>query len=701
MATSNQYIPAFYIDEVLVDKVTGEPLAGGIVTFYNNEQPSVLKYVYQKVGTANNYSFVLLPNPMTLSSSGQFVDSIGNNVIPYFLPYDAAGDVQLYDVNVESAAFVQQFRREGVPYVDTGDSPSNEANILTANEITNPQFVQVSFWPTTSFVFNVTGSNTVNQIAPGWDIVTTGTGTVTLSQVTSISTTAITNPPYALSITSAGISSLVLRQRLQASPRLLANGFLSGYFIAAASADVELTLSYVPSSGDSHVIVQGTTTNDSVFNAIFGVTEIGGTINTNPAPTGYVDIQLDIPVGASISVSSFEIIGVSTSTFTTVPFFEQTTPRQINNLFHYYYPLLSYKPIPSYLVGWDFPINYAQANLSTVGPIAGVNTSYYTWDQTIVFQTKTNGVTTTRATNRNMVLTSNTGANSFAISQYLDRQAKEILSAPFCINLRALSTLTAPICTISVWWTADASVPTLPSNFITSLDSNGLPAVIGTWNQVPRSNWGNPTFNLTSSMANYGWAGFDASATSASTTATHIAVVIGFGTVVSGGTVQIESCSLQAGSIPTIPAPVTPEQSLLDCELYYEKTYTVGDPVGSATAFGAILARQTTNATGTQFHNLSFGYAFRAIKRISSPIVTLYSTSGTSAAVSGVVSNIGGSSSTGDVAISNWTQAGLNSQAVYYIATTGVSSPTIVGPVTRPDGYILFQATVDARLGVV
>ncbi len=88
MALDSHYIPAFSIEDVLLDKDTGSPLSGGLVYFYRNSQPGTLKSVYQLSGTTPDYTYTPLTNPVVLSSIGTFADSLDNPVIPYFYPYD-------------------------------------------------------------------------------------------------------------------------------------------------------------------------------------------------------------------------------------------------------------------------------------------------------------------------------------------------------------------------------------------------------------------------------------------------------------------------------------------------------------------------------------------------------------------------------------------------------------------------------------
>ena len=117
MAIDPRYIPAFSIEEVILDKDTGAPLTGGIVTFEQANQPGILKPVWQITNTSGVYSYTQLPNPMILSAIGTFQDALDNPVVPYFLPFDENGDPEYYRVIVESSANVPQFVRDPVPYI--------------------------------------------------------------------------------------------------------------------------------------------------------------------------------------------------------------------------------------------------------------------------------------------------------------------------------------------------------------------------------------------------------------------------------------------------------------------------------------------------------------------------------------------------------------------------------------------------------
>src|SRR5580693_7123038 len=100
MSLNRQYVTAPSLQEYFVDKDSGLPLSGGFVYFYVDTARSVLKPVFEQTGSPPNYTYSVLPNPVTLSAVGTFQDASGNDIIPYYYPYDSFGDVQLYFIEV-------------------------------------------------------------------------------------------------------------------------------------------------------------------------------------------------------------------------------------------------------------------------------------------------------------------------------------------------------------------------------------------------------------------------------------------------------------------------------------------------------------------------------------------------------------------------------------------------------------------------
>lgn len=372
---SPNFVACFPLQEYFVDKDTGEPLSAGVVTFYEDNDRTVLKPIYQQVQAPDNtYSFVQLNNPLTLTIVGTFGDDNGNDIIPYLYPYaglptDAErGALDLYYITVYAAVppigtAALQFTREAWPpnIEDSGSTTTDTA--ISTNEIANPQFVEVNFNATTGLTTNVSGTGTVTNIAPDWDVITNGTGSFTVNQIAVVDTAAISDPPYALQITSSSIDSpLILRQRITNSPRLLANANVASYFVASSQDSIQhtLTMNYVPSTGTSYQLATGFATSDAAYTPIFGVVPTTGTINTDPATTGYVEIQIVIPVGAVINLTSFQMLGVP-NLQTEPSFLQLSTPRQIDNLYHYAYPIVPIGGLIDF-AGFVLPAHYFLCN---------------------------------------------------------------------------------------------------------------------------------------------------------------------------------------------------------------------------------------------------------------------------------------------------------------------------------------------------
>lgn len=166
MALDPRYVIAPSLEQYYVDKTTGLPLAQGTVEFFSDVNRSTHKAIYTLSGTAPNYTYVQLPNPSTLSGVGTFDDGNGNDVIPYYYPYDADGNVELYYIVVKSSDDTEQFTREGWPNIVA--SSAEEESTLT-NYIPNGQFLMHNNIPADPLNDTAFGQITMNTtpIAPG------------------------------------------------------------------------------------------------------------------------------------------------------------------------------------------------------------------------------------------------------------------------------------------------------------------------------------------------------------------------------------------------------------------------------------------------------------------------------------------------------------------------------------------------------
>ena len=88
--------------------------------------------------------------------------------------------------------------------------------------------------------------------------------------------------------------------------------------------------------------------------------KLASVANTSISDDGYADIIISLPIsGAAVGITSIQVVGLP-SDEEGVAFEQAPANRQTDRLFNYYNPLLAYKNVPSYLVGWDFPMNPAQ-----------------------------------------------------------------------------------------------------------------------------------------------------------------------------------------------------------------------------------------------------------------------------------------------------------------------------------------------------
>ncbi len=137
MALNPDYMLAPSLQEYFVDKTTGLPLSGGFVYSYI-DGTNILKPVYNLTGSSSSPVYTALPNPIPLSGVGTITDGSGNDILPYWFPFDTNGNVQLYKVVVKDSIGTTQFTRQAWPNTATAVTPGTAA--YTYNYVRNWQF---------------------------------------------------------------------------------------------------------------------------------------------------------------------------------------------------------------------------------------------------------------------------------------------------------------------------------------------------------------------------------------------------------------------------------------------------------------------------------------------------------------------------------------------------------------------------------
>ena len=143
MYPDSKYISLGYLQSYFVNKDFNIPLAGGIVTFYSDNERSKLKPIYQLNGAPGAYNFTLLPNPLVLSPVGTFIDENGNEIVPYAYPYDSKEDLELYYITVTDRFHIEQYVRQAVPS-DIAEVQQEIGSAFNNNYIKNGQFAVIN-----------------------------------------------------------------------------------------------------------------------------------------------------------------------------------------------------------------------------------------------------------------------------------------------------------------------------------------------------------------------------------------------------------------------------------------------------------------------------------------------------------------------------------------------------------------------------
>lgn len=204
-----QYVIAPSLQSYFVDKLTGEPLDGGQVYFYKDNDRTEFKDIYQLTGTYGSYSYVALPNPITLSSVGTIQDDDGNDIIPYYHPYADNGEIELYYVVVKASDGTPQWTREAWPNTSGQNSPDSGNESL--NYIPNGQFLSHTDLPNTGLINNANSETILAQ--GGWtfnrpaDGGSTAIDNVTFVRDSEYSNSPSASPRYKIKIVSSASSS--------------------------------------------------------------------------------------------------------------------------------------------------------------------------------------------------------------------------------------------------------------------------------------------------------------------------------------------------------------------------------------------------------------------------------------------------------------------------------------------------------------
>jgi len=122
-------IAAPMLQDSFVDK-NGEPMAGGVITCYQDNSRTTLKNWYYQSGSPGNYTYIRLPNPLTLSAAGTICDINGVDTIPFFYPYSELDQTvkQPYYITIVNHNQTNQITRANFPFIANEDNEPGQGS---------------------------------------------------------------------------------------------------------------------------------------------------------------------------------------------------------------------------------------------------------------------------------------------------------------------------------------------------------------------------------------------------------------------------------------------------------------------------------------------------------------------------------------------------------------------------------------------
>ena len=731
MALDPRYITDGPLEEIFLDKSSGLPLAGGTVTFYRDSSRITLKTVYELTGAPPNYSYVPLPNPITLSSIGTVQNAGGDNVVIYYFPFLPDGITpDLYYVVVKDSNGVDQFTREAWPNSAAGGSPDTATTLPVQNQISNPQFTQIlindvpTLTPSTT-TFTVAAETKEFELAPDWTFVITGTGDVVVERLALQGQLAApTNPPYALSVSCGlNINKCYLRQRFYTNSGLWTSTANETLFLSASivvknliSVDTTIEIFYQASNGSGATplnILSDVVPLSSDYTSYTGPgVEIPVSTDALSGNLGYVDIYISFGQASSVAVTSVQVVPVVNVTSVPVlPYDTASANRAEALLGDYYLPRVTSSPMPSLLTAWDFKLNPAQIGAAGVaaGPVS--TTPAYIWDQTICATSSGTAVVSRNAITGGLVLAPDTANQSLYMIQYLGApQAKEVLFSRLSSNISAYLEAAGSSVVASVYlYVAPAAtvIPILPTSLVTVASNGSLSGLAAGWSIIPRSGLDTPRAVLSASRPTVDqdikFTGWEVVNNAQYNDTNKFAIVVVFSWT-TAPTINVDSISLNKGDLPTRPAPQTASDVLSECQYYYENSYNSGVYPGAASTLGSLVTQQAViyNAPNSFTWSRTFGLQFKTKKRTPST-VNIYSVNGTIDTVQLNTYDAGVQIGTtqGTITLA-WSQVYNGCSGVDFQSISTVAFATAgAGTSETREVVIQYHYVADARLGII
>lgn len=672
--------------------------------FLTNDLPYIPQPVYQDENGISPWS-----DPLQFQPSG----TLPNNL--YFDP------TLVYRIEIRKGPtqndpliwLIENFVPE-----DAGGSSAASFN-NSQNLVIDPQFADIDF--SSPATFTVAGTY---NIAPNWQLVLTGSGSTTLTQVTIAGSNNLTgNPPYALEITNSGWTTAMLVQTFNNNGALFANGSVAMSVFAKTSVNPYLvTLSYVPDGASNSQSVSGNTV-VGVYTEIGGAFNVRASINSNVDGAANVSMTISLPTNDSFFITNVQFLGQSVllpgilPIGDSPPFQELSYPQIVNQEFSVYRDSILYQPKNSLLTGWNFGNNPWQFS-----PIAQTNVAVnqYTADQTIIIQQNYVAAVTGNnisvgqdsvTNNYGFKVTAVTAHNEFSMLQWIDPSTIRQYWGQIVSSMvkASINTSHSSLVKFKMRLIYKAGLPNTTSQTdpISSWVENTDPVAAAGYTLIAPPN--DPVYTLTATPTEFLFNGMvlPASSNADMTLGVIFYTISNMDQTATSDFITINDISLVRNDVALPTQPETFDETLRKCQYYYEKSYDNSILPGSASYDGVIFSEQFTRYVGAGTGTVTliaraFGVEFNTLKSKIAPTINIYSPSGTVNRVQGNIFTAGASAgAAGDIDIADWVLFTTGQKSFSYVTNsvtaTSYAIPNIVN--TFPEAFILFHYTSNSCLG--
>lgn len=684
----------------------------------------------------DNYYAFFLTNTLPYLPQNVYRDPQGVTVwtgdVVRFFPNGTLPDNLYFDPNLTYRIEIRRGNSQTDPLIyeinnyvpNQGSSPSPDNSLAifgNENQVSNSQFALLNF--VSPLTITVAGTY---SIAPGWELVLTGAGSTTLTQlIFSGDQEILTNPPYALRINNTGWTDSYLRQRLENNGAIWASGAVTMSITARAQTTAEnISLIYFPNPPGIPQIVKTTLLGTGDYEVVSGAINLPASVNSTLSTLAYTDIKIQLPPIGIVDITSMQVIGqtdplpTNFDPDTDIPSYQQESQeRMIDHLFHYYFDSLLTQPKNSLLTGWNFGLNPWQFRSVASSNVA---TNTYTADQTIIVQqayvasATGNNIAVAQGSLANdygFTVTAVTATNQFAMIQYIDpATVRPYWNSVLSSLVKAFITSShATSCRIKMRLLYRASLPSTIAQAepIASWTALGDPVYAAGWTALTPLN--DPVYTLTSTPTEFAFDGFTlpVSTNAAMTLAIVLYTMDPMNQTATADFLVVNDVSLVPNDFAIASNPLSFDETLRRCQYYYEKSYDPSVLPGVSTSVGLQYANfpvfWVDNSGGSfvyRIYNHRFILNYKQIKRAIPSLITFYLSGGTSGSINVSAVEAGLSISSADISVASYTQINTSTQSMTVRSNNNSEATSGTANGYYLEGLCQYHYTVDARLGI-